>query len=280
MLSSSKYLYSFRVIFLGCGLLLSINYFILLSGCGELQCGDGTVSIGGKCVSGAASLECPKGFTVKDNRCVPESADWPSFYCDPETAEYKDGKCTAKEAKCDLKSVCPDVCPEASTESICIQGRIFRGFDAWFHGVDSAQPLTPADNVTLYFYDAVTIWSSPDGKPLYTAKITNDKGCFIFEKVSKIPFNWAFFQVKENDNPKEYKKWSPFTTSFPFKPGQNDTGRILVAFTKQDIDSWNLPFNFLDTGFLILHFVRDEKSLIPVAGVTPTILDKPYPDPV
>ncbi len=279
-----------RILYPGLALALAAWGCLLAAGCGGYECGAGTVEKGGVCQAPDDYVKCGAGFKVSGNQCVPED-QWVKKYCDPTSTEYKQGKCVSaiacdattelKNGKCVAKKAavsvpdCTKKCGDASGSTICVSGRVYEGVGLVTSGPDSKDFIKPADGVEVKVYDPLAFVSSPStAKPLATADIYNDGGCFIVSKVT-IPFT-GFLAIGIDDKATGQDVFDFTAIGHTPTSGVNSVDLVVPLIKKATTAAWNKEL-FGSTGKdmvkegIMMAWYRDFKTGKSVAGVSPTL---------
>ena len=281
----------------GLPLLAAFAGLLLVAGCGGYECGDGTVEKGGVCQPPDDFVKCGAGFKVSGNRCVPED-QWVKKYCDSASTEYKEGKCKSsiacdpattelKNGKCVAKKTaqtvpdCTKKCGAASGSTICLSGRVYEGVDLVSKGPDSTSFIKPADGVEIKVYDPLAFVSSPStAKPLATADIYKDGGCFVVSKVT-IPFT-GFLAVAVDDKASSQDTFVFTAIGHTPTSGVNSEELTVPLIANATSAAWSKELaksgvkDMIKDGTMLAWY-RDIKTGKPVKGVSPTLDGQPAP---
>lgn len=231
--------------------------------CSGRECTSGTVAVGDECRPAQAQVQCGPGFKIVGLECRPDD-DWVKHYCDETTTEFKDGKCVGTGG---VPSVCPNRCPAASGNTICVAGRAFEFTSLLTKGEAGATAVKPDSEVEVVLYDPFAFVADPNGPPLATAQIEDANGCFTVPQV-QLPAVLPFFAG--GLRPKAAATATPLVLAAMAifaEANKNVTAAQVLAVSKATTDAWGVA-DLLSAGSLALWY-RSTASGAGIAGVVP-----------
>lgn len=241
----------------------------MTTGCSGRECASGTIAIGDECRPAQAQVQCGPGFKVVGFECRPDD-DWVKNYCDPETTEFKSGKCVGTGGPA---GPCKADCPAADGNTICVAGRVLEFRSLLTQGSQGATSVKADSGVEVALYDPLAFVGDPNGDPLATAEIKDDNGCFTVPRVA-VPFLSLF---AAGVRPKQTGAATPFVKAaiglIVEQPVGNITEAEVLAVTQSTTDAWAIG-NLLSAGSLALWY-RSAISGAGIAGVSATLAGAP-----
>jgi hypothetical protein len=251
------------------------------SGCGQVECGKGTVEVDGVCQV-ANRLECAAGFKAQGDKCVPED-EWVTHYCG-ENAAYDKASGTCVGIGGGEQTGCTERCPAVSGSKICLQGQVFHApallayhaGDKQLADIQDSIVTTIDDGAIIKIFDPLDFVTNPSSSvPLAQTDVGPD-GCFVAKDVS-IPFS-NLFVVGVDDKTAGGTTW--VLAGLGVKPtvGVNSEDLLTPAVTQTLAAQWDSagtpPYNFYKDGSMFAMFL-DKFTKKGVEGVVPTFDGKP-----
>jgi hypothetical protein len=225
--------------------------------CSTLECGEGTLEVDGTCRAPDDRVRCGAGFEVKGSICVP-TEDWIKEYCDPDTAEVRDGKCVGTGGA----QICTERCP-AANDKICVSGQVVDMVSLLTKGPKGATPIAKSAGLMVRIYDPFAFLSSPTPTPLGEAPVNNENGCFVVPDIV-LPALGLVAGVLEDDTGTRYAR---VVLGMAGTAGENLENNFVPVMTPAQVAAWDQ--DAFDKGALGLWFIDEQGA--PVAGVKPLL---------